>query len=170
MAQGGVTAFLPSLSTVCATLSPPNDCINDKGISGQGLVDYHLKTPFKAHSGLMYRISVEGYSYDQAKSIHSEAIGYLCGDPTGCEDPRPIDAKIVNGNGLGALSPGSPYDGLIQEQYISSGDNYLVLRMTAGHYCTSMVLTANLHYSSTGSKDIGGTSVYIARANSTERL
>jgi hypothetical protein len=154
--------WLPNLTSFCATVPDPAQCVKTGG-DVSGLVDYHFKTKFMAHTSVMYRIKIEGYSFDQSKPISSEAVGYLF------KDILPEHAKIVNGNGLGAISASSPYDGLIQEQYISK-DNYLVIRMTAGLYCTSIVLTANAHYGGTANGTIEGTQIWIASANSAERL
>jgi hypothetical protein len=163
-----VAGWLPNLTAVCSTaLSDHTKCVNSKGQNLIGLVDVHLKTKFKAHTDAMYRIKIEGYAYGAdssgGKPISSEVVGHLNGEaPTG-----PVVASIVNGNGLGAESKTSPYAGLVQEQYYSK-DGYLVLRMTVSHYCTSLVLTASVHYVKNYS--IEGPSIWIASANSTERL
>jgi hypothetical protein len=154
--------WLPDLTTVCAKQFDPAQCVKTGGDFG-GLVDYHFKTKLMAHTSVMYRIKIEGYSFDQSKPISSEAVGYLF------QEILPVHAKIVNGNGLGAISASSPYDGLIQEQYISK-DNYLVIRMAAGLYCTSIVLTATTHCGSNANTTIEGTQIWIASTNSTERL
>jgi hypothetical protein len=157
--------WLPNLTSVCARQFDPAACVKSGG--PHGLVDYHFKTKFMARTNVMYRIKIEGYSFGQSKPISSEAVGYLY-DRIVTNVTSPQNARIVNGNGLGAISATSPYDGLIQEQYISN-DNYLVIRMTAGLYCASIVLTANTHYYTTNST-IEGTQIWIASANSTERL
>jgi hypothetical protein len=171
MADGNIVAgWLPNLTAVCSTsLHDHTECVNTKGQQLSGLVDVHLKTKFKAHTDAMYRIKIEGYAYGDGadsiggKPISSEVVGYLLSPST----TGPDAASIVNGNGLGAESKTSPYAGLVQEQYYSK-DGYLVLRMTVSHYCTSLVLTASVHYVKIYS--IEGTSIWIASANSTERL
>jgi hypothetical protein len=170
MADGNIVAgWLPNLTAVCSkALKDQSSCVNSKGQQLIGLVDVHLKTKFKAHTDAMYRIKIEGYAYggrigSVGKPISSEVVGYLLSPST----TGPDAASIVNGNGLGAESKTSPYAGLVQEQYYSK-DGYLVLRMTVSHYCTSLVLTASAHY--VKSYSIEGTSIWIASANSTERL
>ena len=159
-----VSGWLPSLAAVCDTLSDPGECAASGGERAVGSVDFHIKTSLKVNTSIMYRIKVEGFDYEEAKPIGSVAVGYLF---------KPIGSVVVGYQGIGVtkqriVNPSTQeWSGQIQEQYISS-DQYVVLRMTAGYYCTSLVITAYYHHSDFFESPVQG--FYITAANSTHRL
>jgi hypothetical protein len=150
-----VSAWLPSLAAVCDTLLSPGECAASGGYNAVGSVDFHIKTSLKVsnHNPIMYRIKVEGFDYEEAKPIGSVAVG---------------QASLHYFNKQRIVNPSTQeWSGQIQEQHISS-DQYVVLRMTAGYYSTSLVITAYYHQSDFFESPVQG--FYITAANSTHRL
>merc|ERR1711981_601226 len=115
--------YLPDKETVRATLSS----------LVWGRINLHLKTNISVNDHTMYHLTVDGYSYDQSKPIHSEVVGYTYSQ-------RIIADKIVDGYGHGA-GQGKPYDGNITKQYVSE-DGFVVLKMIVGHYATKIGVSA----------------------------
>jgi hypothetical protein len=161
-ANASYSGYLPSLAAVCTSIADTDICESTGGQEGWGLIDFHIKTNVHESDDMMYHIVIEGYSYDQSKAIHSEAVGYMYSNST----QQPINSQIINGNGNGAGSH-LFYDGVIHEQYVSA-DKYLVLRMTAGHYCVSFTVTAQITYGARPFQFV--MDIYAAVVNSTERL
>jgi hypothetical protein len=147
-----VSAWLPSLAAVCDTLRAPGECAASGGYRAVGSVDFHIKTSLKVDASIMYRIKVEGFDYEEAKPIGSVAVGQA--------SLHYSKQRIVNPST-------QEWSGQIQEQHISS-DQYVVLRMTAGYYSTSLVITAYYHQSDFFESPVQG--LYITAANSTHRL
>jgi hypothetical protein len=155
-----ISGWLPSLVAVCDTLRDPGQCVETGGMDGAvGSVDFHIKTSLKEKSNIMYRIKVEGFDYEEAKPIGSVAVGSLPSEASSGSWPIHKDSFV---------NPSTQeWGGQIQEQYMSS-DQYLVLRMTAGHYCTSLVITAYYHDAAFFESPVQG--FYVTAANSTYRL